>query len=292
MKTLTRLGQKACALFFGILLAVSMSEISDNQLTQNQFQVLKPAFAQQSSNDITDYQSSNYIIPISIPYWIKNNTNSWVQGSISDSEFVLGIRYLDANGVMLLPHGYNVDLQKPIPLWIKNVASWWVNGNISDYEFLSDIQYLVNNGEINLKPAGNQTTEQDSSLLENNFPKGEIKIDNTVLDVQIADTPDRMTEGLQFQQQLPYNQGMLFVFQQPQVVAMWMKDMQFPLDMIWFSNSGNVVHIEKNLPPCHGNVCTIHNGGMQNAKYVLEVTGGFSDKFNITENSRLVILQN
>ncbi len=292
MKTLTRLDQKACALFCGILLAVSISEVIDGQLTQNQFQVLKPAFAQQSSNDITGYQSSNYTIPISIPYWIKNNTSLWVQGSISDSQFVLGMRYLDANGVVLLPHGYNVDLQKPIPPWIKNVASWWVNGNISDYEFLSDIQYLVNNGEINLKPAGNQTTEKDTSLLENNFPKGKIKIDNTILDVQIADTPDRMTEGLQFQQQLPYNQGMLFEFQQPQVVAMWMKDMQFPLDMIWFDSSGNVVHIEKNLPPCHDNACIIHNGGMQNAKYVLEVTGGFSDKFNITENSRLVILQN
>ena len=26
--------------------------------------------------------------------------------------------------------------------------------------------------------------------------------------------------------------------------------MQFPLDMIWFDLDGNVVHIEKNVPPC------------------------------------------
>jgi hypothetical protein len=262
-----------------------------NPLTQNQFQVIKPAFAQQSSSDTSNSQSSNYIIPISVPYWIKNNTSLWVQGKLTDSQFVLGIRYLDANDIVLLPHGYDVKLQKPIPSWIKNVASWWVNGGVSDYEFLSDIQYLINGGEINLKPSGNQTTEQDSNLLTANFPKGKIKIDNITLDVQIADTPNRMTEGLQFQQQLAYNQGMIFIFSQPQVVAMWMKDMQFPLDMIWFDSNGNVVDIEKNLPPCNDNsTCAVYNGQMQNAKYVLEVTGGFVDKFNITENSRFVLL--
>ncbi len=272
-----------------MLLAVSILGITGSPLMQNQ-QVTKSAFAQ-SSNDTSDTQPSN-VISIYVPYWIKNNTNLWVQGKLTDSQFVLGIRYLDANGITLLPHGYNVALQQPIPPWIKNVASWWINGSVSDYEFLSDIQYLVNNGEINLKPSGNQTTEQDSNLLMDNFPKGKIKIDNMTLDVQIADTPDRMTEGLQFQQPLPYNQGMIFIFPQPQIISMWMIDMQFPLDMIWFDNNGNVIDIEKSLPPCHANsTCPIYTGQMQNAKYVLEVTGGFANKFNITENSRFVLLQ-
>ncbi len=272
-----------------MLLAVSILGITGSPLMQNQ-QVTKSAFAQ-SSNNTSNTQSSN-IISIYVPYWIKNNTSLWVQGKLTDSQFVLGIRYLDANGIALLPHGYNVELQQPIPSWIKNVASWWVNGSVSDYEFLADIQYLVNSGEINLKPSGNQTTEQDSNLLTDNFPKGKIKLDNMTLDVQIADTPDRMTEGLQFQQQLPYNQGMIFVFPQPQIVSMWMIDMQFPLDMIWFDSNGNVVDIEKNLSPCHANsTCPIYTGQMQNAKYVLEVTGGFANKFNITENSRFVLLQ-
>jgi uncharacterized protein len=283
------LSQKTCALLCGILLAVSMLGITGSPLMQNQ-QVPKSAFAQ-SSNNTSDMQSSN-VISMYVPYWIKNNTSLWVQGKLTDSQFVLGIRYLDANGITLLPHGYNVNLQQPIPSWIKTVASWWVNGSVSDYEFLSDIQYLVNNGEINLKPSGNLTAEQDSSLLMNNFPKGKIKLDNMTLDVQIADTPDLMTEGLQFQQQLPYNQGMIFIFPQPQMVSMWMIDMQFPLDMIWFDSNGNVVDIEKNLPPCHANsTCPIYTGQMQNTKYVLEVTGGFVDKFNITKNSRFVLLQ-
>jgi uncharacterized protein len=291
MKILIRLSQKACALFCSMLLVASMPGAIGNLLSQSQFEAVKLAFARQPSGDTSNSQSSNFIIPIDIPYWIKNNTSLWVQGKLTDSQFILGIRYLDANGIALLPHGYNVALQKPIPSWIKNVASWWTSGSVSDYEFLSDIQYLINSGEISLKDTENQTTEQDSNLLTDNFPKGKIKIDNITLDVQIADTPDLMTEGLQFQQQLPYNQGMIFIFPQPQVVSMWMIDMQFPLDMIWFDSNGNVVDIEKNLPPCNANsTCTIYSGQMQNAKYVLEVTGGFADKFNITENSRFVFL--
>lgn len=275
-----------------MLLAASTLGPIESDLMPNQFHAVKEAFALPSDNDYSNYTSSNYTIPTPVPSWIKNNTGLWAQGKITDSQFVLGIRYLDANGIVLLPHGYNVALQKPIPSWVKIVARWWADGQISDYEFLSDIQYLVYSDAIRLKPAETQTTEQDSDLLKDNFPKGKIKIGDVSLDVQIADTLGRMTEGLQFQQQLPYNQGMIFTFQQPQVVGMWMKDMQFPLDMIWFDSNGNVVDIEKNLAPCSdSSPCTVYDGKMQNAKYVLEVTGGFVDEFNITENSRLVLLQ-
>jgi uncharacterized protein len=36
--------------------------------------------------------------------------------------------------------------------------------------------------------------------------------------------------------------------------------------------------------------CTFTNGNEKEAKYVLEVTSGFADKFNITENSKLEII--
>ena len=70
--------------------------------------------------------------------------------------------------------------------------------------------------------------------------------------------------------------------------------MQFALDIIWFDSTGNIVHIEKNVPPCKSPLetaaCTVENGGGKKAKYVLEVTAGFVEKFNITENSKLQII--
>jgi hypothetical protein len=87
---------------------------------------------------------------------------------------------------------------------------------------------------------------------------------------------------------------MLFVFEDEGVRSMWMLNMQFALDVIWFDANGNVVHIEKNTQPCKSALetmaCTFTNGNGKPAKYVLEVTSGFVDMFNITENSKLEII--
>ncbi len=68
--------------------------------------------------------------------------------------------------------------------------------------------------------------------------------------------------------------------------------MKFSLDMIWFDDNGNVIHIEKNVPPCDptGHLpCPVYNQNGQPSKYALEVTSGFVDKYNITTNSKLAI---
>ncbi len=74
----------------------------------------------------------------------------------------------------------------------------------------------------------------DSKLESVEFPRGTIKIDDTVLEVQIADTEPRRIRGLMFQDQLPFDQGMIFVFNESGVYSLWMLNMQFPLDMMWF----------------------------------------------------------
>jgi uncharacterized membrane protein (UPF0127 family) len=138
------------------------------------------------------------------------------------------------------------------------------------------------------------TIPADSKLAEVKFPRGTIKVDNVVLDVQIAETDAQKTRGLMFQNQLPDNQGMIFVFSQEQIVPIWMLNMQFPLDIIWFDSNGNLVYIEKDVPPCKSALetatCTVQNADGKKAKYVLEVTAGFADKFHITKDSKLEII--
>jgi len=141
---------------------------------------------------------------------------------------------------------------------------------------------------------GIMTIPKDAKLQSAEFPIGTVKVDDVVLAVQIADTDPRRARGLMFQEVLPYNQGMLFVFEDSAIRSMWMLNMQFALDLIWFDSSGNVVHIEKDVPPCKSALetatCTVRNGNDQPAQYVLEVTTGFVDKFNINENSKLEII--
>lgn len=126
------------------------------------------------------------------------------------------------------------------------------------------------------------------------FPRGTIKIDNVVLEVQIADTDLLRTQGLMFQEELPFDQGMLFVFEGEERRSIWMLNMQFSLDILWLDIEGNILHIEKNVPPCKTALetatCPSYKGDNKLAKYVLEVTSGFVDEYSITENSKLEIV--
>jgi hypothetical protein len=142
--------------------------------------------------------------------------------------------------------------------------------------------------------AGMLTIPTDVKLEYVEFPRGTIKVDDKILEVQIADTDSLRVRGLMFQDELPYNEGMLFVFEGSETRPMWMLNMQFNLDVIWFDENANVVAIEKNIPQCITTVevvaCRENGVSGDNAKYVLEVTAGFVDKFNITENSKMEII--
>jgi len=133
----------------------------------------------------------------------------------------------------------------------------------------------------------------DSKLESVEFPRGTIKIDNIPIEVQIADTEPRRVRGLMFQDQLSYDQGMIFVFEEPGLYSLWMLNMQFSLDMIWFDEDGKIVYIEKDVPPCKSalEIATCQSIIPDDkALYVLEVTSGFIDLHNINKNSTLTII--
>ena len=132
----------------------------------------------------------------------------------------------------------------------------------------------------------------DAKLGSIEFPMGTIKLDNEILQVQIAETKELRARGLSWNfEELPYDQGVLFVFDKPGTQDMWMMGMQFSIDIIWFDENFNVTHIEKNVPRCLEPIeilaCSENGVSGDNAKYVLEVTAGFVDKFNISDKSVL-----
>jgi len=140
---------------------------------------------------------------------------------------------------------------------------------------------------------GLMSIPSESKLESVEFPRGIIMIDDVPLEVQIADTEPRRVRGLMFQDQLPYDQGMIFVFDKPGLYSLWMLNMQFPLDMIWFDEEGKIVHIEKDVPPCKtpleiASCQSIVPEG--HAVYVLEVTSGFVEQNNVTVDSILRII--
>jgi len=140
---------------------------------------------------------------------------------------------------------------------------------------------------------GLMTMPSEIKLESVEFPMGTIKVDDIPLQVLIADTEPRRVRGLMFEDQLPYDQGMIFVFEKSGIYSLWMLNMQFSLDMIWFDQDGKVVHIEKDVPPCKTpfEITTCQSVVPdEEAVYVLEVTSGFVDQNNITKDSILNII--
>ena len=129
-----------------------------------------------------------------------------------------------------------------------------------------------------------------------NFLMGTVQLDDKILQVYLADTDPRRMRGLMFETEsfLADDKGMLFVFDEPGSRSMWMKNMQFHLDIIWFDENGNVVSIKKNVPPCITPVevmsCKSDGVYADNAQYVLELISGYVDENSITENSQLELI--
>ncbi len=140
---------------------------------------------------------------------------------------------------------------------------------------------------------GLTTMPSEIKLESVEFPMGTIKVDDIPLQVLIADTEPRRVRGLMFEDPLPYDQGMIFVFEKSGLYSLWMLNMQFSLDMIWFDQDGKVVHIEKDVPPCKTALEITTCQSIipdKEAVYVLEVTSGFVDQNNITKDSMLSII--
>ncbi len=96
--------------------------------------------------------------------------------------------------------------------------------------------------------------------------------------VDLALTKETQIQGLSGRAELKENEGMLFIFDHSGIYPFWMKDMNFPIDMIWVNENMKVVYIKKNARPELFPEMYTPN---ENAKYVLEVVSGFSDKNNL-----------
>lgn len=91
--------------------------------------------------------------------------------------------------------------------------------------------------------------------------------------LEMAVTEEQQARGLGERSALCATCAMLFVFEKPDRYAFWMKGMRFPLDIIWLSDSGTVVHVEHRITPESQEV--YHPGAA--ASQVLEFNAGVLD---------------
>ena len=107
---------------------------------------------------------------------------------------------------------------------------------------------------------------------------GRIKIDGILFNVDVADTKEEREKGLSGRKYLDRNSGMLFVFPDNGNHGIWMKDMNFPIDIIWISENFHIVDIKRDATPdSYPEVFT----STKLAKYVLELPAGSIDIFSL-----------
>lgn len=95
--------------------------------------------------------------------------------------------------------------------------------------------------------------------------------------LEIADTVGKQRQGLSGRASLPENQGMYFPMGEPSRYVFWMKDMQFPLDIIWIRD-GRIVDISENVPYPVGDHVPVSVQSKEPASGVLEVNADFTEK--------------
>ena len=132
---------------------------------------------------------------------------------------------------------------------------------------------------ITLGCAGAQTSQPDpgpgSSAQE---PRGAVvQIGEATYDVDLAISPEERQQGLSGREHMARDTGMLFVFENERARTFWMKEMHFPLDMIWIDAQCRLLDVSANvpLPPpgaSNDEIPRVQSPGP--AQYVLEVNAG------------------
>ncbi len=114
-----------------------------------------------------------------------------------------------------------------------------------------------------------------------------VKIARQMIKVDLALTETQQEQGLSGRKSLADDAGMLFIFPQPSKYFFWMKDMNFPIDMIWFDENFKVIYIKKDaLPSSYPKSF----GPNVDNRYVLEVSANFSEKNNLKVGDKVEFL--
>jgi uncharacterized protein len=94
------------------------------------------------------------------------------------------------------------------------------------------------------------------------------------------------------EQRLPLDSAMILVYEKPDLYSMWLLNIEYDLDLMWFDEEGNIVYMVKGVSPCKNTLdttnCTFKN--TKPAKFILAATSGFIDEHKITERSKMIII--
>jgi uncharacterized protein len=125
------------------------------------------------------------------------------------------------------------------------------------------------------------------------FAQGKVEINSDLINVEIAKSSAEKQRWLMFRQEkIPLNSAMILVYDKPDLYSMWLLNIEYNLDLIWVDESGQIVYVVNDAPPCKNALdpssCTYKN--TKAAKYVIAAQSGFINRHKITMESKMTVI--
>lgn len=108
------------------------------------------------------------------------------------------------------------------------------------------------------------------------------------LDIEIAETDYETQTGLMYRKGMEDNQGMLFIFPDEAMHSFYMKNTEFPLDLIFIKKDSTIASFQENAKP-------LDEKGLSSqvpVQFVLEVNAGLSERWNLEVGDKIDIYRN
>jgi len=105
-----------------------------------------------------------------------------------------------------------------------------------------------------------------------------------LFDVYVATTPAQHSRGLMRVRYLPETSGMLFIYERPRVLSMWMKNTYIPLDILFIRADGTIANIAADTVPL-----TLDSiAAIEPLVFALELNAGVTERLHIDTASRVI----
>lgn len=122
-----------------------------------------------------------------------------------------------------------------------------------------------------------------------------MNVGEVAVQASVADTLSKRIKGLSDTPYLPEDMVKLFAFGVPGSHSIWMKDMNYAIDIIWADENGVIVHIEENVSPDTYDPIAPQNSktfrSPVSAWFVVETNAGFVAKHEIKRGDNITIPQ-
>ncbi len=106
-----------------------------------------------------------------------------------------------------------------------------------------------------------------------------------VFKAYVADSMIKQMIGLMYKESIRSDECMLFNFDYDAEHGIWMKNMVFPIDVVWLDSKMHIVHIERNIQPCMKTFgCRTYYARKKN-RFVIEFKAGTAKKLMLKTGS-------